>query len=53
MWIFVILVVLVVAASAYLMFSRGSSTIDEKNLRERHRNVEREYDLHRRPNYDE
>jgi hypothetical protein len=49
MWIFVIVVVLVVAAGAYLAFSKGSSTIDEKSLRERHRNVEREADLKRRP----
>ena len=49
MWVVVIVVVLVIAASAYLMFTKGSSTIDEKSLRERHRNVEREHVLWKRP----
>ncbi|HEY7045376.1 MAG TPA: hypothetical protein VH419_17020 [Nocardioidaceae bacterium] len=53
MWVLVILLVLVVAAAAYLMFTKGSSTIDEKSLRERHRNIEKEANLMRRPNYDE
>src|SRR4051795_6133139 len=44
MWITVIVVVLAIAAAAYVMFTRGSSTLDEKTLRERHRNVEQEYD---------
>ena len=49
MWTTVVVVVLVMAAAAYLMFTKGSSTIDEKRLRERHREVEREIDLIRRP----
>jgi len=49
MWILVVLGVLVIAGCLYLMFAKGSSTIDEKSLRERHRNVEKEHDLWQRP----